>query len=310
MLIECRTVTPCTSLSSTTPTEKESKIMSPELKQKAMLVKLTITQFSVTKQDKTATNAVKDQFQTGNDAGKYNKALFAKDTLKEITTATGAARTYFYQQTLPWRDEGHRIGTSANYLKLSEGMRKHKADVFAAVNRVAAKYDDHVNEARTRLGQLFNPSDYPTVDEFKAAYTFETEVSPLPQAADFRVDLNSAEVEHIRKEIEARNTQAQQAATLDLWKRLNTAVNAMSERLNDPKAIFRDTLVDNITEITEIIPNLNLTDDAALDRMAKDAKAKLTGKTPKQLRENINDRKETAKAADDLLATMAAYMGA
>jgi hypothetical protein len=136
------------------------------------------------------------------------------------------------------------------------------------------------------------------------------QIDPLPMAADFRVDLNSAEVDAIRKQIEARTDQATKAATLDLWKRLNTAVESMSERLNDPKAIFHDTLVTNIEEVTEIIPRLNLADDAALDRMAKDAKAKLTAKTPKQLRENINDRKETAKAADDLLATMAAYMGA
>jgi hypothetical protein len=84
----------------------------------------------------------------------------------------------------------------------------------------------------------------------------------------------------------------------------------MSERLNNPDANFHSSLVDNITEVTEIIPRLNLADDAALDKMAKEAKTKLTSKTSKQLKENINDRKETAKAADDLLATMASYMGA
>lgn len=284
--------------------------MSPELKQKAMLARLTITQFSASKQDKQATDAVKDQFQTGKDAGRYNKSLIAREAIKAVSSAANEARIFHYAQTLPWKDDGARILPAANYLKYSEGMRTKKATFQAAVSKFVTSYPDLIEEARTRLAGLFNASEYPDVSSIPDKYTFEVQIDPLPQAADFRVDLNSAEVDHIRKEIEARNNQAQAAATLDLWKRLNTAVTAISERLNDPKAIFRDSLVTNIDEITEIIPRLNLTDDPGLDRLAKEAKAKLTAKTPEQLRTNINDRKETAKAADDLLATMGAYMSA
>ena len=284
--------------------------MSPELKQKAMLAKLTITQFSASKQDKAATDSVKEKFNTGNDAGRYQKALIAREAIKAVSSAANEARIFHYAQTLPWKDDGARILPAANYLQYSEGMRQKKATFLAAVSKFVASYPDLIEEAKTRLSGLFNSADYPDAASIADRYTFETQIDPLPQAADFRVDLNSAEVDHIRKEIEARNNQAQAAATLDLWKRLNTAVEAMSERLNDPKAIFRDSLVSNIDEITEIIPRLNLTDDPGLDRIAKEAKAKLTAHTPEKLRTDINTRKETAKAADDLLNTMAAFMGA
>jgi hypothetical protein len=284
--------------------------MSPEIKQKAMLARLTITQFAGNKQDKAATDSVKEKFQTGQDAGRYNKTLIAKAAIKAVSSAANGARIFHYAQTLPWKDDGARILPAANFLQYSEGMRQKKATFQAAVQKFVASYPDLIEEAKTRLAGLFNVNEYPDVNSISDKYSFDMQIDPLPMAADFRVDLNSAEVDAIRKQIEARTDQATKAATLDLWKRLNTAVESMSERLNDPKAIFHDTLVTNIEEVTEIIPRLNLADDAALDRMAKDAKAKLTAKTPKQLRENINDRKETAKAADDLLATMAAYMGA
>jgi len=284
--------------------------MSPEIKQKAMLARLTITQFAGNKQDKAATDSVKEKFQTGQDAGRYNKTLIAKAAIKAVSSAANGARIFHYAQTLPCKDDGARILPAANFLQYSEGMRQKKATFQAAVQKFVASYPDLIEEAKTRLAGLFNVNEYPDVNSISDKYSFDMQIDPLPMAADFRVDLNSAEVDAIRKQIEARTDQATKAATLDLWKRLNTAVESMSERLNDPKAIFHDTLVTNIEEVTEIIPRLNLADDAALDRMAKDAKAKLTAKTPKQLRENINDRKETAKAADDLLATMAAYMGA
>jgi hypothetical protein len=265
--------------------------MSPELKQKAMLAKLSITQFSASKQDKTATDSVKEKFQTGNDAGCYQKALIAKDAIKAVNSAANEARIFHYAQTLPWKDDGARILPAANYLQYSEGMRAKKATFAAAVQKFIASYPDLIEEAKTRLAGLFNASEYPDAAGITDKYSFEVQIDPLPQAADFRVDLNSAEVEHIRKEIEARNNQAQAAATLDLWKRLNTAVS-------------------NIEEITEIIPRLNLTDDPALNRLTAEAKTKLTANTPEKLRTDINTRKETAKAADELLALMGSYMGA
>ena len=283
--------------------------MSPELKQKAMLARLTITQFSASRNDKTATDSVQEKFQTGNDAGRYQKALIAKGAIKAVSSAANEARIFHYAQTLPWKDDGAMILPAANYLQYSEGMRQKKAAFLAAVQKFVASYPDLIEEAKTRLAGLFNASEYPDVTAIDEKYSFDVQIDPLPQAADFRVDLNSAEVDAIRKQIEARTDQATKAATLDLWKRLNTAVEAMSNRLNDPKAIVHDSLVGNIDTITEIIPRLNLAEDPALDRIAKEAKTKLTAKTPKQLRENINDRKETAKAADDLLATMSAYMG-
>ena len=284
--------------------------MSPELKQKAKLARLTITQFSGSKQDKAATDSVKEKFQTGNDAGRYNKSLIARDSIKAVSSAANEARIFHYAQTLPWKDDGARILPAANYLQYSEGMRAKKATFQATVAKFIASYPDLIDEARTRLAGLFNASEYPDAANIVDKYSFDVQIDPLPQAADFRVDLNSAEVEHIRKEIEARNNQAQAAATLDLWKRLNSAVSAMSERLNDPKAVFRDSLVSNIEEITEIIPRLNLTDDPALNRLTEEARVKLTAATPEKLRTDINTRKETAKAADDLLVTMAAFMGA
>src|SRR5271157_5583230 len=173
--------------------------MSPELKQKAMLARLTITQFSASKQDKTATDSVKEKFQTGNDAGRYNKSLIAKEAIKAVSSAANEARIFHYAQTLPWKDDGARILPAANYLQYSEGMRQKKAIFQAAVIKFVASYPDLIEEAKTRLAGLFNVNEYPDVNSINDKYSFDVQIDPLPQAADFRVDLNSAEVDAIRK---------------------------------------------------------------------------------------------------------------
>ena len=76
-------------------------------------------------------------------------------------------------------------------------------------------------------------------------------VFPVP-SNDFRVSIGDAELERIQQDVEARVENSAQQAMKEAWQRLYDRVKHMAEKLADPKAVFRDTLVENTKEVCSI----------------------------------------------------------
>jgi len=163
-------------------------------------------------------------------------------------------------------------------------------------------------DARSSLNGLFREDDYPQVQKIQRKYNFDVQVFPLPDAADFRVDLADDVLSTIRQDIEQRTQTLTGAAMRDLWDRLHDAVSHMAERLNTKDAIFRDSLVGNVADICGLLPKLNLTQDPDLEKMRQEVEQRLTMTTATALRENTGIRETTAQAAQEIMAKMAAYM--
>jgi hypothetical protein len=279
------------------------------LSEKAMLVRLSISQWTARKYDKKISGEVTAQYQTNSDSGRWNKVLIAQDAIKAIAKSAGNARTFHYDNTLPWGDDESRLLPSANYLTYSQKISELKTEFEKAVREFSANYPALIDDARISLNGMFNPMDYPNPDDIERKYRLSVSVNPLPDAADFRVTLHDSDVDAIRQDIETRAQDAQKEATRDLWERLHSVVASMVERLSDPKAIFRDSLVSNINDLTALLPRLNVTDDPGLEAMRRAVEARLGGYEPEKLRENKYVRQEAAKEAQDILNTMSGYMG-
>jgi len=230
--------------------------------------------------------------------------------LKEIQVAVSAARTFHMEQTLPWGENGERLLPSRNYNDYSRRMRELKEDFDRAVDAFVTNYPEVIFEAKRTLGGLFRRGDYPDREEVRDKFAFRTVISPVPLADDFRVSLASDEVSAIQREIEQRLAQSNAAATADLWKRLYEVVEHMVERLSDPDAIFRDSLIGNMVKLTELLPKLNLYDDPRLETMRRRIEASLCSYSPDQLRKDKTVRKQAATDAWDVLTDMAGYMEA
>ena len=281
--------------------------MSANLTDKAMLVKLSISKWSARKYDKKVSGEVAQQYGTDQERGRYNKVLVAVEAVKKVGQAESAARTFHYENTLPWKDDGARILPAANFDHYSAEMRKLKGDFQAAAMEFLGNYPDLVDQARRELNGLFDPADYPDREKIQKKFSFEVEVDPLPTGADFRVSLQGDEVARIQADIEKRLERAQRDAMGDCFSRLYDVVRKAAEKLTDKTAIFRDSLITNIQDLVELLPRLNLTDDTRLEELRRLVADKLLGYEPELLRKNAFARQETADAANDILAAMAGY---
>lgn len=278
------------------------------LNRKAMLVGLSISQWGANRQDKGAGKRVSDDYGNQQDSARVYKSLIAKDAIKKVSTVANEARTFLYANTLPWKDDGKRILPAANFLPLTAEIRTLEAKFWGAVSDLEANYPSLVQDAKLMLNGLFNALDYPKVEEIREKYAFSVSVDPLPTGDDFRVDLQGEEVTKIQKEIEDRLQNATQDAMRELWGRLYKATESMVDRLSDPEAIFRDSLITNLEELVSILPRLNMTDDPELEKMRREVEEKLI-KDPAVLRTDKDERKQTADEAKAILDSMAAFMG-
>lgn len=277
--------------------------MSFDLSSRALLVSLNISCWDNRRIDKRATAEVTRNHNAVTGATSVSKRLLPGCASWEATKSGAAAiRSTFYANTLPWGgiDNAHILPVS-RYLTTMQWFRSERSTwldtvVPAFLAEYTAEYNAGANgKYAARLGSLHDWKDYPSPSEMARKFSLEISVSNVP-SSDFRCNLGEDVIEDLRRSETARLEAAHSHAMRELWQRLYKPVQHAAERLADPSAIFRDTLVSNIAEICAVLPDFNVTDDPTLETLRREVVAKLTTTNPDTLR---NDASVRLKAADD-----------
>ncbi len=285
------------------------------LSTKAMLVSLSISSWVARKFDRKVSDEVAANHNATDKAGRYNKNLLPIDapSYKAVHQALGQAKSFHYEQTLPWTDEGCRILTAQNYFVYSDTMRKHRYAFEQAVKVFISEFPQLHDTAKTVSGSLYREEDYPKAADLPNKFGFHLKVLPLPDATDFRVSLGDDDVEEIRARIERDTHAAVVDAVHDLYQRLHKGVCHMVERLNGKgkhgkDATFKDSLVENLQELCALIPRLNLTNDERLETIRHEIELTLSDQDPEELRKDKTKRRKVAKQAAKIEADLSAFM--
>lgn len=279
------------------------------LSDRALLVQLSISQWTARKFDKKVTQDVASTHGVSTNAGRYNKALLPmNDLLDRVHKKSTLIRTKFYDNTLPWGIEGTMMLPSANYLKFVTDFRKEKGEWQYLVDDFVRNYGQLKLDAQRLLNGMYNDADYPSEHEIVNKFKMDMAIFPVP-ATDFRVQIASDELTRIQQDVEARVKDAQQQAMQEVWNRLYDRVKNMAEKLADPKAIFRDTLVDNLRDQCDMLTRLNFTDDPNLEALRSEVESNLL-KHPDALRNDPDLRRDKAAEAKAIMDKMSVFMNA
>jgi hypothetical protein len=261
------------------------------LADKAMLVRLKRSMFTPYASDDRATIQVEAANGVAN-AGKFNKALLKNSPLfKAAQQAYGAVYDYHFKHTLPWLDDGLRMLPSALYLEYAEGMRGLQAQAQQAVWNLGASWHNEVLADSYRLGNLFNAEDYPTDIESKYAVTLQ--FLPVPSTDDFRVAIDPADAASLDQAIKDAESGVATYIIGQLLEPLRAAASKLAVPIGEKGAIFRDSLIENLVEVTERLPRLNINNDSSIAIAINEVRALAT-----KYASNIDVLREDAGSRD------------
>lgn len=277
-----------------------------KLSERAMLASLHTGMWSGMAVDREVSEEVSENHKAERDSGHYKKRLISSKFLSHVGSKLDVARRTHRILTLPWEDDGTRILSNTGYLHYTESMRLHQHAVKAATHEFINSLPVYIEEARTRLGTMFNKEDYPSAKDLPDKFYIDVEIKPIPTGSDFRAKLTDDAMKAITQDIEDRCNERIEAAITDVYQRVADVTSRMAERLRgyepgESTGVIRDTVVYNISELADLIPSLNITGDPKLDALAKQLKDDLVEHSPEVLRADAKARKRTADAAERIL---------
>ena len=267
------------------------------ISEKAMLVSLSIKQWSARKYDRKITEEV-NQVHNAKDAGRFNKLLIEKTRLSPIVNAANAIRIFHYNNTLAWADEGDRLLPVANFFEYSTKINALKDDFERVVRDFVDDYHLIVAEAQHSLNGLFNPMDYPRdiADRFAVRFSF----MPVPDSNDFRINISKEELDQMKVTMNAEVFNRLDNATSNLKSKIKEQLLYMRDKLADPNGIFRDSLFANLESLIELTPKLNVTDDVNINNLIIGMRE--INEDPQSVRDNAELRTSIVRKLNNLLA--------
>jgi len=271
---------------------------------------LNISQWSARKLDRNETAAVAAKHGTRESVARVNKSLLPMaQSLERIHKLTGAIRTEFYKLTLPWGD-GQGILKADAYLTVAPRFGALKTEWQDAVNAFLADYPTLRDDAKILLSSLYREEDYPEVSHLRDKFRMDISFGILPAPEDCgKMGMLGDFADVIAQDMAAQYTAREQTAMNEAWQRLHDTVSRAQERLADPQAIFRNSLIENARELCAVLPSLNISNDPNLEAMRQTLEKSLCQYEPDHLRDNPYLRSEVANKMDDILDKMSAFYG-
>ena len=298
-----------------------------DLTESTLLVSTRFSQFSAAKTDRQKSKDYCSKNGLSSKAARVGLDLLGgtdnpyHGQYKRIKDIVTDARQYWTSQTLPWSNDGERMLLAINHEHFFRTMRRKKAEFEQAVNEFCEVWPEVLKNAEELLtnhatGEThFNSSFYPeNADELKKRYSWDLPIGQVNTARDFRCKLIEEEVNEIKSNIEKQNKHLTNAAMKDVFHRLSEEVKNVKsaiDRAGKKGSRFSDNLVDNLKNFVDIIPNLNLTDDDDLKKLAIEVKASLTNSSIKDdVKKDVKKREETSLKADEVLSKIESKMAA
>lgn len=204
---------------------------------------------------------------------------------KGLTAVRSKIVKYWKAVTLPYVENGVRLMPQDKLDSFVAQLTDFRIELQDAVAVLADAYDRLKNEAKGRLGELYDEADYP--EDVRSLFSVEWDfpsVEPPSYLMQVRPDLYAAE----QQRVAARFEEAVRLAEVSFTQELAALVQHMAERLSPAedgiKKVFRDSAIENFNEFFQKFRSLNVNSNHELNAVVARAQNLLQGVNAKDLR--------------------------
>lgn len=237
------------------------------------------------------------------------KLLEKHPALKALTAIKGDIQKYFKGNTLPFPEDGIRLLRKERLAEFRYQMQVYADDLTEAVRNLDDARYDIMEIARTELGDLYDPEDYPA----SFAGRFSVEVSyPNISLPNYLAELDPEAYEAEKARVAAQFESAVRETEQEFIKQFEGLLSHLAERLTpDPVTgeakTFKSATLDNLHDFFDRFRSLNIGSNDRLDSLVTEAQDIVSGLNPKTLRGNSFLRESIAdklSSVRDTLDTM------
>lgn len=212
-----------------------------------------------------------------------------------VSQIRSQAVALFRTRSLPFPEPGLRLIRHADVDDLNAKMGAYRSELQSAVQSLQDCFSELKRAAQDRLGSLYVESDYPDrlVDLFDMHWEFPS-VEPPNYLMALSPEIYRQECDRVREQFDDAVRMAEQA----FLEELGGLISHLSERLSGdqdgkPK-IFRDSVVENITEFLDRFQRLTIHSSPQLEELVARAGRVIRGVQPENLRADASLRQRTA----------------
>jgi hypothetical protein len=228
---------------------------------------------------------------------------------RAVTAIRGRVQSVWKGMTLPYPEAGIRLLRRDQIERFDAEMTDLRAELADQVANLDAHFAELKAAAQRRLGQLFNPADYP--ESLQGLFGMEWEF-PAIEPPSYLQQLSPELYEQERQRVAARFDEAVRLAEQAFAEELSRLVAHLTERLSGaedgkPK-VFRDSVVNNLSEFFERFRSLNIRSNEDLDSLVAQAQSVVRGVAPQTLRDDGSLRNRVAGQLSTVQASLDGWM--
>jgi hypothetical protein len=214
--------------------------------------------------------------------------------------------------TLPYPQEGVRLIRQLDVGAFEDRMREYKEQLAAAAAVLQLEYETLKNAAREKLGDLYNPTDYPETLEgvFDIKWEYPS-VEPPNYLMTFDPNLYAQEQRRVQGRFEAAVVMAEEAFAERLQELIAHLVERLTDEPDGTKKSFRASAIENFKEFYESFQHMNVRSNAELEGLIRQANNLVSGvdvgelRKSNELRQTLSQQMTEVKTALDSMITNA-----
>jgi len=269
----------------------------------AVLVNAEVSVWSATKQDRVISNEVTTAKKADHSAGRYVKNLLADDpTHKQLLNYRQTVYNWLRRSTYDWK------------------FQHHEKAYFALRDAFLAKYPQIVSNMAFKQGDMFDRSEYPSVDQIKDKFRIRLYVAEVPQS-DFRCSIAQDLAEDLKITYQKQvNDEIVPQVMADIANQFMEVMESISHccgvdeissstdgEVKTKKRKIYETTVDKAKDLCETFRSFNLTNDEELAKASVSLEKVLGGVSAEDIRESDAVRESVKKGVDDILMKFGAF---
>lgn len=286
----------------------------------AVLVNAEVSVWSATKQDRVISNEVTTAKKADHSAGRYVKNLLADDpTHKQLLNYRQTVYNWLRRSTYDWSGS-LRLLPVVNLPKFKAEFHQHEKSYFALRDAFLDRYPTIVSNMAFKQGDMFDRSEYPSVDQIKDKFRIRLYVAEVPTsdyrcaiADDLAEDLKITYQKQINDEIVPQVMADIASQFVEVMESIShccgydeIGTSADGEVKTKKRKIY-DTTIEKARSLCDTFREFNLTNDADLKKMSESLKNVLSDVNAEDLRDSDAVRESVKSGVDDILTKFGVF---